>query len=772
MVPPAPRRPGDPRLVRLDVDWAEFLGRHDLLWDRMPRDYFEGAFAGNGLMGTIVHQDDIEPNTLRFEIGRTDVYDHRENFEDWRESLHGRVRLPIGQILLRPAGTIRKVTLRMDLWNAEIRGELLTDSGILVFRCFVPSLEEYIVLDLECSGGEERATVRFRPQQGDSPRFTVEPERDKGYAYVPNPPLQIKRVGEVETFTQPLLAGSDYATAWTCRERGRGKRTVFVAVANRRAQGLSPANGSAEDAARVIHAALDADPVCVEAAHRGWWHSFYPASFLSLPDARLEGFYWIQLHKLASATRGDRPVVDLMGPWFKPTVWAAYWQNLNTQLNYYITNPSNHVEIGEALCRLLERRADQLAANVPAEMQHDCAALGNPTGFDDLRARVVDTVPRDPEQSHHFIALPWMMHQFYLHYRHTMDDRRLRETLYPLLKRTFNIYLRTMVGGPDGRLHIPLAYSDEYGSAEDTSMNLALARWGFETLIDCAGRLGIDDPLLPCWRDALDRLVDYPCDPETGIMIGAATPFAKPHRHSSHLFCVFPFHVLDADRHPARLAVVRRSLRHFTALDGDNCMFKFTGASSLWASIGEGEEALKWLARALAHVPGGAPTIGANTLYSETGWQTFESPISAARNLLDMVLQSWGGVIRVFPACPASWGDVRFHDLRAEGAFLVSARREAGRTKWVGIKSLAGEPCRLRCHFDELPGVKGPPGCVLMRRDRPDEFELSLGRGEEAVVYSGSAPSGFVLSPLTEQASPANRWGINEGVPGRDARNR
>lgn len=137
-----------------------------------------------------------------------------------------------------------------------------------------------------------------------------------------------------------------------------------------------------------------------------------------------------------------------------------------------------------------------------------------------------------------------------------------------------------------------------------------------------------------------------------------------------------------------------------------------------------------------------------------------------------MVLQSWAGVIRVFPACPASWGDVRFHDLRAEGAFLVSARREAGRTKWVGIKSLAGEPCRRRCHFDELPGVKGPPRCVLMRPDRPDEFELSLGRGEEAVVSSGSAPSGFVLSPLTEQTSPANRWGINGGVPGRDARNR
>ena len=124
-------------------------------------------------------------------------------------------------------------------------------------------------------------------------------------------------------------------------------------------------------------------------------------------------------------------------------------------------------------------------------------------------------------------------------------------------------------------------------------------------------------------------------------------------------------------------------------------MYKFTGSSSLSAALGDGDEALRQLQRALTIPPKG-PTVRENTLYSENGWPTFESPISAARSVLDMLIQSWGGTIRVFPACPSQWQDVAFHDLRAEGAFLVSAVRKAGKTQWVRIKSLAGEPCRVQ----------------------------------------------------------------------------
>jgi alpha-L-fucosidase 2 len=69
---------------------------------------------------------------------------------------------------------------------------------------------------------------------------------------------------------------------------------------------------------------------------------------------------------------------------------------------------------------------------------------------------------------------------------------------------------------------------------------------------------------------------------------------------------------------------------------------------------------------------------------------------SAAAAVMEMLLQSWGGVIRLFPAMPHHWRDAAFLSLRAEGAFLVSAQMRDGRVEWVRIVSEAGGTCRVR----------------------------------------------------------------------------
>ncbi len=78
-------------LLKLDVNWPQYLAQHDLTLDKISSDYFEGAFAGNGLLGTILFKDDQLAITLRFEIGRTDVYDHRTALPSAYESS----RLPV-----------------------------------------------------------------------------------------------------------------------------------------------------------------------------------------------------------------------------------------------------------------------------------------------------------------------------------------------------------------------------------------------------------------------------------------------------------------------------------------------------------------------------------------------------------------------------------------------------------------------------------------------------------------------------------------------------
>ena len=702
--------------MKVDVDWPAFMARQDMVWDRLPRDYYEGPFVGNGLMGTIIFKDDKEPDALRFEIGRTDIYDNREGVN----KVHERCRLPIGQALLKPVGKIVGAKMRVDLWNAETRGELTTDAGTIKFRCFAPSDEIVVLVELTTTGKERDCRFTFRPQQGNCPRHTVLPKEKH---YKPNPPFQVAKEAGMDVCVQPLLTGGDYATAWKTIATGPDSQAFYIHVAN----GI-PAGGAAQKAVAAVNHAVSRGVADMERAHREWWHAFYPASFVSLPDARIESFYWIQWYKLASAMREGRPMVDLFGPWFRLSRWAAYWQNLNTQLSLYTVHAGNQLSLGEPMCQWLENSMEDLINNAPAEYRQDSASLGNPTNL-----RLIAPAPGS-KPPYHFIGLPWLAQHEYLQYRYTMDDQRLREKVYPLLRRAFSLYLHYLKLGDDGRYHIPLSFSDEYGNAEDTNLNLALLRWGLQTLIACNDRLQLNDPMLPKWKETLAKLADYPVDEKTGLMIGKDMPFARPHRHYSHLFAIFPLYVLNVDEQPGQRAMMEKSIRTHVELKGDDCMYKFTGSSSLSAALGDGDDALRKLQRALTITPKG-PTVRENTLYSEGGWPTFESPISAARNVLDMLIQSWGGTIRIFPACPSQWQDVIFHNLRAEGAFLVSAGRKDGKTQWVRIKSLAGEPCRVQID-----------GKVR---------ELKLAKGEEVVLGEGEP----VVAPLPADNAKTNAWG-------------
>ena len=745
--------------LKLKINWKNFLSQHDMVWDTMPGDYFEAPFVGNGLLGTIVFKDNLQPNTMRFEIGRTDVYDHRS--KDLPIAHYGG-RIPIGQLLLSTAGEIKDVNLRTDLWDAEIRGIITTTLGKISFRCFVPTGENIIVLNVKTSSKEQNAICRFRPQQAVSSRYLAQPLRDKGFVYMPNPPFRDEILEGIPVVTQPLTMGDDFATAWHERKHSDSTRTIMVTVANRWATTRQPSSGSAIDAVATIKAAEKKSIDLIELVHRNWWHNFYPKSFVTFPDARMESFYWIQQYKLASATRSDKPVIDLMGPWYKPTVWPCLWMNLNVQLSYYTTGITNHLELEEPLYKLIEKHRNQLVLNVPAAFRDDCAALGNPVGFDELVNPVFLTTDRTTDREMNIIVLPWLMQQFYLHNQRTMNDERLRHSIFPLMKRAYNVYLRILYKGDDGLYHIPLTFSDEYGKANETSLNIALARWGFKTLIEISKRLKINDPLLPQWKDRLAKMADYQVN-ENGIMIGLNTPFAKPHRHYSHMLGIFPFYETNIDDNKNMIPIMKKTVQHFTDLEGDNCMYKFSGASSLWSSLLEGDNALKWVKRSLEVYPRyGAipkiPTCTSNTFYCERGNPTFESPISSSRAMLDMLIQSWGNVIRVFPATPTAWKDASFYQLRTEGAFLVSAKRENGKTKFIQVKSLAGEPCIIESDFDQDLKIIGPSTHRLQRTN--GKISITLKKGEEAILYCGTRPSTFNIEPLSLDVKQANQWGL------------
>src|SRR5690348_1208450 len=79
------------------VDWSKFLARHDLVWDSVPAQWHEGAFIGNGLLGAMIYAG--EPNTLQWDVGRSDVIDRGQ-------------RMVIGKFVLTPGAAVAKGAMR------------------------------------------------------------------------------------------------------------------------------------------------------------------------------------------------------------------------------------------------------------------------------------------------------------------------------------------------------------------------------------------------------------------------------------------------------------------------------------------------------------------------------------------------------------------------------------------------------------------------------------------------------------------------------------
>ena len=127
------------------------------------------------------------------------------------------------------------------------------------------------------------------------------------------------------------------------------------------------------------------------------------------------------------------------------------------------------------------------------------------------------------------------------------------------------------------------------------------------------------------------------------------------------------------------------------------------------------------------------------------------------------MLQSWGGKLRVFPAVPPAWGEAAFEDLRGEGGFLVSAHREAGKTVWVAVKSLTGQPCRLKvADWSDAPTLEST-SLGRLRAAAPGEFVLDLKSGEQALVSPTAAGLHAVVAPVPHPPEEQNRYGVKAG---------
>jgi alpha-L-fucosidase 2 len=272
----------------------------------------------------------------------------------------------------------------------------------------------------------------------------------------------------------------------------------------------------------------------------------------------------------------------------------------------------------------------------------------------------------------------------------------------------------------NGTLVLPLSSSPEiFDNSQrawlrpNSNYDLMSLRMLFLALAEMADALGRRDDAAR-WRRASGQLGPYHVRADGTLRLSADADLPGSHRHLSNLMGLHPFNLITSEGGAGDARMIRASLAEWDAMGTKQwCGYSFSWMSALRARVGQPEEALRLLeiyAKAFIlrngfHANGDQTKSG----YSNYTYRPFtlEGNFLAMHAVHEMLLQSWSAtpgtrdteVIRLFPATSARWTDASFDDLRAEGGYLVSARRASGVTTWVRITASRAGVLRVQDNF-------------------------------------------------------------------------
>jgi hypothetical protein len=175
--------------------------------------------------------------------------------------------------------------------------------------------------------------------------------------------------------------------------------------------------------------------------------------------------------------------------------------------------------------------------------------------------------------------------------------------------------------------------------------------------------------------------------------------------------------------------------------------------------LGNGNEALECLAE--IRRPGKIYRLSSAYCYLESNNPCIESPFGVVHSIQDMLIQSWGDKIRIFPAVPDAWANVEFHHLRTEGAFLVSAKRQNGKTSWIRIQSLAGEPCRIQTDITGDIKVAGLDKDKVAWQEN-GLADIALEKGQEVLIYMTDKLPDEPITGVSYPIGQGNFYGLKK----------
>ncbi len=454
-------------------------------------------------------------------------------------------------------------------------------------------------------------------------------------------------------------------------------------------------------------------------SHRRWWNDFWSRSAVELNDPLLELYWYAGIYAVA-CTAGNKK--------FPPGIWGAYatsdnmaWfgdyhLNYNFEAPFYPLTAANHAEI-------LGCYMAPLNAFLPLAKKYSRDFLGVkgalfPVGIGPMGMET-DIWPNTKEHGHAFhgqksngsyaLVIPMM------HWYSTRDAEFARREYYDYLVSTAEFWENYLVP-EDGKYNIyndalnEVGWYSEYDYQPhghddiNPAVSLGLAKMVMKLAADVSEELGLNAERIPVWRHMADNISVPDTFEKNGKLYLRGISGSDELRELSLEYC-YPVGAVGVFSAPELFAACRNNHEALAIWESEN---RFCSYYPMAARLGIDPDVIV----ANIHRMIGERGLP-NGMFRFIGGG-LENSAAVPGTVNEMLLQSYDGVVRLFPCWNRAW-DASFKNLRAYGAFTVSAELRSGVVN------------------AEIVSEKG----ITLRIEKPLDGCFALWRGNEIPLCDG-----------------------------------